>query len=144
VFFIGGAYFKIKQGQRYITSGGFATMGYSIPAAIGAYQALKRRTICITGEGSFQQNIQELQTILHYKMPIKIFVINNGGYLSIRLTQKKYFKRYLGESPKTGVSFPSTEKIAKAYGIDYTTNIHNAITHKRCVICEVKCPKDKL
>ena len=120
-FFAGAQAVKIKQGMRYITSGGLATMGFGIPASIGASIAAKnQRVICITGDGSFQQNIQELQTIVHYKLPIKIFVLNNEGYLSIRLTQTKLFDgRLVGEGKESGVSFPDLENIAFAYGIPY-------------------------
>jgi acetolactate synthase-1/2/3 large subunit len=120
-FFAGSQSVKIKQGMRYITSGGLATMGFGIPASIGACIAAKnQRVMCVTGDGSFQQNLQELQTIVHYKLPIKIFVLNNEGYLSIRITQTKLFDgRLVGEGKTSGVSFPDLEKIAFAYGIPF-------------------------
>jgi acetolactate synthase-1/2/3 large subunit len=71
------------------------------------------------GEGSFQLNLQELQTIVHYKMPIKIFICNNSAYGAIDITQRNYFKKKNGVGLDSGLSFPSTEKIAKAYGIQY-------------------------
>jgi acetolactate synthase-1/2/3 large subunit len=135
---------QVRQGMRIITSGGLASMGYGIPAAIGSYLALKRRTICITGDGSFSQAIPELQTIVAYSLPIKIFVLNNGGYLSIRLTQNKYFKHHIGEGPSNGVTLPSIRKIAKAYGIDYTRNMNKALRSSKSVICEVMLPKDRI
>jgi len=108
-----------KPGQRYIPSGAMATMGYSLPAAIGISVATnKGRVIALTGDGSFQQNLQELQTVIEYDLPIKLFVLNNDGYESIRVSQKNYFNnRLIGESNQSGVSFPDTLKIAKAYGI---------------------------
>jgi acetolactate synthase-1/2/3 large subunit len=74
--------------------------------------------LAVTGDGSFQQNIQELQTLLHYNLPVKLFVLNNDGYLSIRASQKNYFKeRYIGEGPRSGVTMPDTLRICEAYGI---------------------------
>jgi acetolactate synthase-1/2/3 large subunit len=108
-----------KSGQRYIPSSAMATMGYTLPAAIGVSTAIgDKRVLAVTGDGSFQQNIQELQTLLHYKLPVKLFVLNNDGYLSIRASQKNYFKeRYIGEGPGSGVTMPDTLKICDAYGI---------------------------
>ena len=154
VFYAVSQGIKIKQGMRYITSGGFAAMGYSLPASIGVSVALNnRRVMCITGDGSFQLNIQELQSVVHYKLPLKIFVLNNEGYLSIRFTQRRYFKHFIGESSISGVSFPSTKKIAKAYGIKFIRVSNNnklakaldeALGYKGPVICEIMTPKDQL
>jgi acetolactate synthase-1/2/3 large subunit len=112
---------QIKQQQRYITSGAQADMGFTLPASIGAAIASNSKNIIgITGDGSFQMNIQELQTIVHYNLPIKIFILNNGGYLSIRNTMDKFFEgRYYGTDVASGLTFPSSEKIAWAYGIPY-------------------------
>ena len=104
-------------------------MGYDLPAAIGACVAADREElIMVSGDGSMQMNLQELQTIIHHRLPIKLFIINNGGYHSIRQTQKNFF----GE-PLVGVgvdshdlSFPSMEKLAWAYGYPYTA-IHNNV-----------------
>ncbi|MCX6727152.1 MAG: thiamine pyrophosphate-binding protein [Candidatus Shapirobacteria bacterium] len=139
---------KIKKGQRYVTSGGLATMGFGLPAAIGVCRAVADKpVVTITGDGSFQQNIQEIQTIIHYQMPIKIFVINNGGYLSIRQTQKRFFNsNFVGESANSGVSFPKIANIALAYGIKYykisegrnlQEVIKRVLSHNGPVICEV-------
>ncbi len=108
-----------KEGQRYIPSSAMATMGYTLPAAIGVSTAIgDKRVLAVTGDGSLQQNIQELQTLLHYNLPVKLFVLNNDGYLSIRASQKNYFKeRYIGEGPRSGVTMPDTLKICEAYGI---------------------------
>lgn len=128
-FFIadaGSAFYAVSQGvqltkeaQRYIPSSAMATMGYTLPAAIGVSTAMgDKRVLAVTGDGSLQQNIQELQTLLHYNLPVKLFVLNNDGYLSIRASQKNYFKeRYIGEGPRSGVTMPDTLKICEAYGI---------------------------
>ncbi|RJQ33539.1 MAG: thiamine pyrophosphate-binding protein [Actinobacteria bacterium] len=110
---------KLKRGQRVIGNSGTASMGYDLPAAIGAcFANNKKRVICFAGDGSIQMNIQELQTIVHHQLPIKIFIFNNAGYLSIRQTQDNLFKgHYVGESTKSGVSFPDMLKIGQAYGI---------------------------
>jgi acetolactate synthase-1/2/3 large subunit len=76
-----------------------------------------KRVICLAGDGSLQLNIQDLQTVVHHQLPIKIFVLNNGGYLSIRSTQTNFFGRLTGESPASGVSFPDFTKVGCAYGI---------------------------
>lgn len=153
-FFAGSQAVKIKKGMRYITSGGFATMGYNLPASIGVcFANNKKRVMCITGDGSFQQNIQELQTIIHYGLPIKIFVLNNDGYLSIRFTQGKYFGRFIGESSISGVSFPDTKKIAKAYGIKFIRvndnymldkTLEKVLDYDGAVICEIMVPRNQL
>lgn len=145
---------KLKDGQRYITSGGQAEMGYTIPACIGISIARQKgEVIGITGDGSFQLNIQELQTIVHHDLPIKIFVWNNNGYLSIRATQTKFFEgRLMGADPTSGVSFPSLRKIAWAYGIKYfkasksnklADVIEEVMNYPKAVICEVMCLRDQ-
>ncbi|MFB3915168.1 MAG: thiamine pyrophosphate-binding protein [Terriglobales bacterium] len=109
---------KIRKGQRLISNSGSASMGYDLPAAIGAAMARERqRVICLAGDGSLQLNIQELQTVVQHQLPIKIFVLNNGGYLSIRSTQANFFGRLMGESCASGVSFPDFVKVGCAYGI---------------------------
>lgn len=109
---------KLKKGQRLISNSGSASMGYDLPAAVGVSIAKGGRTICIAGEGSLQMNVQELQTVVGYKLPIKLFVLNNGGYLSIRQTQTGFFQgRKIGESPESGVTFPNMQNVAEAYGI---------------------------
>jgi acetolactate synthase-1/2/3 large subunit len=108
----------IHQGQRLISNSGSASMGYDLPAAIGAAFARPgQRIVCLAGDGSIQMNLQELQTIVHHHLPIKIFVLNNAGYLSMRTTQSAFFGRLTGESPASGTSFPDMVKIACAYGI---------------------------
>jgi acetolactate synthase-1/2/3 large subunit len=113
----------IKRGMRLFSNSGSASMGYDLPAAIGAYYGAKakrgaqRRIICLAGDGSIMMNLQELQTIAHHQLPIKIFVLNNAGYLSIRTSQTNFFQRRAGEGPASGVSFPDFVAVANAFGI---------------------------
>lgn len=115
--------YVIKKKQRFLINSATASMGYDLPAAIGACFALgKRELVCLTGDGSIQMNLQELQTILTNRLSIKIFVINNGGYHSIRQTQTNIFGDHtkVGIGPESGdLSFPSLEKLAWAYGYPY-------------------------
>ena len=135
---VGGHAYIMKKGQRFLSNSAIASMGYDLPAAIGACMAAhdpefegdgysQHDIILLTGEGSIQMNLQELQTIIHHKMPIKIFLINNGGYHSIRQTQRNFF----GE-PLVGIgvdshdlSFPDMAKLAPAYGYPYVAAYHN-------------------
>ena len=174
---VGGHACIIKQGQRFISNSAIASMGYDLPAAIGACMAVREGgaqegrmqgaesqdtelqdtssdIILITGDGSIQMNLQELQTIIHHRMPIKIFLINNGGYHSIRQTQKNFF----GE-PLVGIgvdshdlSFPDMEKLAAAYGYPYCRACHNgelvpaietALRTDGPVICEIFVSRDQ-
>lgn len=101
----------LRKGQRLISNSGSASMGYDLPAAIGAAFARSgKRVICIGGDGSLQMNAQELQTIVHHHLPVKIFVMNNSGYLSMRMTQAGFFGRLTGESATSGTSFPTWSK----------------------------------
>lgn len=115
----------MKPGQRYVSNSGAASMGYDIPAAIGACMAAGRReTICLSGDGSIQMNLQDLQTIVFHKLPIKLFVINNNGYHSMRQTEGNLFpdKEPVGIGPEThDLSFPEMSKIAEAYGLPYVS-----------------------
>ena len=112
---------KLKGDQRLFTNVGCASMGYGLPAAIGASRALGNgEVVCIEGDGSLQMNIQELQTLVHHNMPIKLFIINNDGYLSIRLTQDSFFDgRYTAIDKHSGISFPDMKLVSEAYGIKY-------------------------
>jgi acetolactate synthase-1/2/3 large subunit len=120
-FYVAAQGSKVKEGQRFITSGAIATMGFGVPAAIGVAVANKSNsTVSITGDGSFQQNLQELSIVKYLNLPIKIFVMNNNGYLSIRQTQRKFFNGNLvGESPNSGVPMPNTKKVADAFELKY-------------------------
>lgn len=109
---------QIKMGQRLISNSGSASMGYDLPASVGAAVALRgQRVICLAGDGSLHLNIQELQTIFHHHFPIKIIVLNNNGYLSIRTTQDNFFHRFIGEGPNSGMTLPDYVNLAQAYGI---------------------------
>lgn len=110
---------RLKRDQRLILSTGLCSMGSGFPEAIGAcYASGKRRTICLCGDGSFQLNVQELQTIVHHALPIKIIVFNNGGYVSIRQTQAGFLEgRFIGSAPEGGMSLPDIRKVAEAYGL---------------------------
>ena len=119
----------IKEATRLICNSGAASMGYDLPAAIGACFALgKKQVLCLSGDGSIQMNLQELQTIVFHKLPIKIFVVNNQGYHSMRQTEGNLFPEYtkVGVGPESGdLSFPEMKKIAGAYGIPYFTASSN-------------------
>ncbi|MBD5527033.1 MAG: thiamine pyrophosphate-binding protein [Lachnospiraceae bacterium] len=126
---VGSHAYVIKKSQRFVINSAVASMGYDLPAAIGACVAADgRQIICISGDGSIQMNLQELQTIIHHRMPIKIFVINNGGYHSIRQTQMNFFGEPLvGIGADSGdLSFPDLEKLAGAYGYPYERISSNA------------------
>ncbi len=146
--------FKVKKNQRQIITGGLSTMGYS-PASIGVAAAAQNQNVyCISGDGSIQFNIQEFQTIVHNKLPVKTVVLNNNGYLLIRLTQKNFQGgRFIGEGEESGVSFPSLEKLAAAYGIpflqirsqdDLELGVEKLVTHNGPLICEVLCQPEQL
>jgi acetolactate synthase-1/2/3 large subunit len=109
---------KLKKGQRLLTSSGLAPMGFGLPGAIGTCIANnKQRTVCISGDGGLQMNIQELQTLVHNRLPIKLFIFNNDGYSSMRETQDAYFKGRTGADISSGVSIPDIIRIAEAYGL---------------------------
>lgn len=141
---------KVKRGQRFLTTGGISTMGYWV-AAIGACIGQKKgRILAIAGDGSFQFNVQELATIKQNNLPIKIFVLNNEGYLLIRHTQKTHLGgRYMGEGPKTGLWCPNAADVANAYGIkgikinntkELKQKLTEAMTFKGPVVCDIKTP----
>lgn len=109
---------RIQRGQRMFSNSGSASMGYDLPAAVGASVARAGgRVVCLAGDGSLQFNIQELQTIRHHQLPVKLFVMDNQGYVSIRSSQQNFFGATLGSGPEDGVSFPDYGAIAAAYGI---------------------------
>ena len=127
---VGSHGYVIKDGQRFIINSAVASMGYDLPAAIGVCKALGgKEIVCISGDGSIQMNLQELQTILTNRLPIKIFVINNEGYHSIRQTQTNIFGHHtkVGIGPESGdLSFPSLERLAWAYGYNYAACRQNS------------------
>jgi acetolactate synthase-1/2/3 large subunit len=143
---------QIRKGQRLIYNSGCASMGYELPAAIGAAVASGgRRVICFAGDGSLQMNIQELQTVALHRWPIKIIVLNNGGYLSMRQTQRSFFGRLIGESPESGISFPDFVRVAQAYGIparrieshDFLDEIDQAINSPGPALCEAVLDREQ-
>lgn len=112
---------KVKQGQRMFTNSGCAAMGYGFPAAVGvAVSDNSKRTVCIDGDGSVMMNIQELATVAHNKLDMKLFILNNNGYLSIRQTQRNLFQPpFIGIDSQSGVGFPDFGKLADAFGLKY-------------------------
>lgn len=140
---------QVNKGVRVFANQGCAAMGYDLPAAIGAVTSNNNgKTILVTGDGSLQMNIQELQTLVTYKMPLKIFVLENEGYLAIKTTQKSFFKgEFTGSNPQSGVICPSLDKIAGAYGIPYISvsengqklvdTISQVLKSDGAMICEV-------
>ena len=146
----------VNKGTRVFANQGCAAMGYDLPAAIGAVVSNEAKengikggkTVLVTGDGSLQMNIQELQTLMTYKMPLKIFVLENEGYLAIKTTQKSFFNgEFTGSNPASGVICPDLSKIAAAYGIQYTSVSENGEALKDAIartlasdgpmICEV-------
>ncbi|HEX6661801.1 MAG TPA: thiamine pyrophosphate-dependent enzyme, partial [Sphingomicrobium sp.] len=121
---------KLKRGQRLYSNSGAASMGYDLPATIGAWHAMpegSKRIICLAGDGSIMQNLQELQTIVGQNIPAKIFLFNNSGYHSIRQTQQSYFDGFsVGCGPDSGVTFPEFGKIAAAFGLGYARTSDHA------------------
>ena len=139
---------NIKKDDKFIISSQ-GDMGFELTAAIGAQIAEPNKMVIpIFGEGSLQLNIQELQTIIHYNLPIKILVFNNNSYGANVITQNLYFKNRYGSDSTSGISFPNTEKIAYAYGIKYlsarkneeiTKVLEEFINCKEAVIFEIFC-----
>jgi acetolactate synthase-1/2/3 large subunit len=146
--------FSIKENQRFILSTGLCSMGSGLPEAIGVSMGKDRkRTIVFCGDGSFQLNIQELQTIKHHNLPIKIFISNNEGYLSIRQTQGGFLEgNYLGSSSVGGLTLPDYEKVVTAYGIpfiritkrcDLNQSIQYAMNQEGPFVCEIITDPDQ-
>lgn len=126
---VGNQAYVIQKGSRMANNSAVASMGYGLPAAIGTCIGGKRKeTICLEGDGSIMMNLQELQTIITNKLPIKIFLINNNGYHSIRITQTNLFnKNFVGIGEESNdLGFPEYEKIAKAFGYPYYSARSNA------------------
>ncbi len=152
---VGSHGYEIKKGQRFIINSAIASMGYDLPAAIGACVAEGgREIVCLSGDGSIQMNLQELQTIQTNKLPIKIFVINNNGYHSIRQTQSNFFgEPFVGIGPQShDLEFPDMEKIAGAYNYPFfrcdsneklTETIAKVFETEGAVICEIMVSTDQ-
>lgn len=147
--------FRVKKGMRIFNTEGLGPMGFGIPAAIGGCIASgKKRTVCIDGDGGFQMNIQELEVVKRENLPIKFFVLNNGGYGSIRTTQRNYFEgRFVASNPDSGLSLPDILKVAGAYGIkterlldhaDIRQKVNQIINMNGPVVCEVMISPDQI
>jgi acetolactate synthase I/II/III large subunit len=137
---------KIKQNQRCFHNRGTGSMGFALPAAIGAAVASGHRTICVDGDGGFQMNIQELATVERLGLPIKCFVANNDGYASIRASQSGYFKQLVGADRTSGMTLPDLGEVARAYGLpfiritdkgDLNRQIRGVLEMKGPAVCEV-------
>lgn len=147
--------YQLHSNQKLFTNVGCASMGYGLPASIGACIANKKTsTICIEGDGSIMMNLQDLQTIKHYDLPICIILINNDGYLSIKLTQESFFKgQEFASGPKNGVTLPKFKDMCQAFGIKYFSiksndEIISCLTeaksyHNPCMIEVFTHPKER-
>jgi acetolactate synthase-1/2/3 large subunit len=146
---------RVKAGQRIFNSQGLGSMGFGIPAAIGGCLASrKKRTVCIEGDGGFIMNIQELETVKRLNLPIKFFVLNNGGYVSIQTTQKNYFDSYyVGSSAASGLTLPDITSVAKSFGLatarlkshyHIREKIREILQMKGPVVCEVMVSPDQI
>lgn len=146
---VGSQTWFIKKGSRFLMNDDLSSMGYELPASIGACVANDgKEVICLAGDGSIQMNLQELQTILTNRLPVKIFLINNDGYHQIRLTQQNMFRaEYVGIGPDSGdLDFPCMKKLAAAYGYPYfecrtnaelTQTIDSALAQPGALLCEI-------
>jgi acetolactate synthase-1/2/3 large subunit len=146
--------FRVKTGQRILNSPGFGAMGFGIPQTIGACLASrKRRTVCLNGDGGFQLNIQELETVRRLDLPIKYFYLNNRGYASIRATQRNYFEgRFVASDPSSGLTLPEISRLAEAYRIPWNRigktgeleeKAREALSPPGPFICEVMIDPDE-
>jgi acetolactate synthase-1/2/3 large subunit len=152
-FHVHGQAMKVKRGQRHVITGGLSTMGYC-PAATGVAAATGGEVYCISGDGSFQFNIQELQTVRHNDLNIKFIIFNNDGYLLIRHTQNNFLEgRHIGTDTGTGVSFPRLERIAHAYDLGYlcigsmaelSAGLDELLRTEGPLLCEVMTPPNQL
>jgi len=148
VYYILSQKLNIQDNQKFVLSASQADMGCALPASIGVSLANKtKRILCVTGDGSFNSNLQELAVIKYHNLPIKIFVMNNQGYLSIRNTQEKFYEgRVFGTSATKGLWFPEIEKIAESYEIPFLriTNLEFSLTEiinqPTPTLIEVCCP----
>jgi len=137
---------NLKKGQRFIVNAGLGQMGQGLPMAIGVCMADgKKQTLCFEGDGSLMLNIQELQTVLHHKLPLVLFILNNGGYYSIRNTQINNFKKDFASSPDSGVTLPHYSKLIPAWGLKYIKinsnkdlpKLKKILQEKGPIVCEL-------
>lgn len=145
--------FQTKPGQRIFTTTGLGSMGFGVPASIGACLAHDRQTtVCLEGDGGLQMDLHELEVIARLNLPIKLFVVNNGGYGSIVATQSTYFQRLVGSTPQSGLTFPDTLKVAAAYGLptariagqsELAAGIRAVLDSDGPCVCEVMALRDE-
>jgi len=144
--------YKIRSRQKLFSAFNHSPMGYALPASIGAqFAAPDRCVVCIIGDGGMQMNIQELETVVYNRLPVKIFLINNGGYCIMRQTQDTWLDgRHVAADPSSGLGFPDIQKIGRAYGIkvfeinshkNLNANLRKVLEHKGPILCEVKLKK---
>lgn len=143
---------RVKQGQRFTYMGAMGAMGTGLPAAIGACLATGRRVISVIGDGGFQLNIQELEVVKRLQLPIKYFVLYNGGYAAIKATQTAYFEgRLQGCTKESGLTLPDVGKLAEAFGIEYDLIrwnhevkdfVKDALDNDKPIIVEVVVPDE--
>lgn len=145
--------FKIKSGQRLFTSGGHSSMGFGLPGSIGAcFANSRKKVICVSGDGGLQMNLQEFATLQHWRLPIIIFVLNNGGYLTIKLMQKNHFGYYVGSDKSSGLTCPDILKVAEAYNIkaarisnhdELCLKLDSVLAEPGPFICEIMMSEDQ-
>jgi acetolactate synthase-1/2/3 large subunit len=145
--------FRVKEGQRVLVTTALGAMGYGLPASIGACLANgRKRTILVDGDGGLQLNIQELETVARLQLPIKMFILNNQGYASIRTSQSRYFGRLTGADASSGLTLPDLGKVVTAYGLPFTQikdqgdlaeQVINVLNIAGPVVCEVWTPPDE-
>jgi acetolactate synthase-1/2/3 large subunit len=145
--------FKVKENQRIFHTRGLGAMGFALPASIGACLAAgRRRTVCVDGDGGFQMNIQELETVRRLQLPIKFFVLNNDGYASIRTSQENYFHHLVAADSSSGLTLPDVLKVARAYNLktariersgNLRAEINAVLEMEGPVVCEVMTPPEE-
>lgn len=150
------AAFRNKEGQRLMLTAGLGSMGYGLPAAIGACLAAGegRPIVAVESDGSLQLNLQELSTLRQWQLPICLFILNNGGYASIRNTQRTYFNgRYVATGPEAGLFLPDLLAVAQAMGIetmqigdaaDLVDGVRQALRHPGPLLCDVQLQADEV
>ena len=146
--------YRASPGQRVFVTSGLGSMGYGLPAAIGAcLGGGGRRTICVEGDGSLQLNSQELATLARLQLPVKLFVLDNDGYSSIRTSQKRYFGSTVGCDPESGLVFPDTTRLAEAYGLptaiivdqdNLAAEVRAVLDTPGPIVCNVRLQRDEI
>jgi acetolactate synthase-1/2/3 large subunit len=144
---------KLKEGQRLFLTTALGAMGNGIPGVLGACVAnARKRTLCVDGDGGLQLNIQELETIRRLNLPVKLFVLNNDAYASIRTSQSRYFGRLAGADPSSGVTLPPLRGVVEAYGLPYarierdtglTARVRELLEAPGPVVIEVMTPREE-